>query len=359
MRSFLFYPMFFSLLFTVGCHSEHHHEEEASVFHVTSPIKQDTSVTKDYVCQIHSFQHIEIRAQERGYLEEIAIDEGQYVHAGKHMFQIMPRLYSAEVQRAKAEADEANIEYQNTKALADSNIVSKNELALAKAHLDRAMAELSLAQTHLDFTDIRAPFDGYIDRFHVRIGSLLEEGELLTTLSDNSKMWVYFNMPEAEYLDYEQNVKSDSLIKVKLIMANNKMFDQPGVVETIEADFDAETGNIPFRATFNNPKGLLRHGETGNIVITVPLKNALLIPQKATFEVMDKKFVYVLDEDNVLQSRHITVAEMPHLFAVKSGLEEGDKILLEGLRKVKSGDKIEWEFQTPDKVLASLELYAE
>ena len=137
----------------------------------------------------------------------------------------------------------------------------------------------------------------YIDRFQVRLGSLLDEGELLTTLSDNSKMWVYFNVPEAEYLDYQTETKTKQDLKVQLLMANNKYFDQVGEIRTIEADFNNETGNIAFRATFPNPKGLLRHGETGNVVIRVPFKNALLIPQKATFEVLDKKYVYVIDED--------------------------------------------------------------
>ena len=138
------------------------------------------------------------------------------------------------------------------------------------------------------------------------------------------------------------------------------MFDQAGVVETIEADFNNETGNIAFRATFPNPDGLLRHGETGSVVMTIPLKNALLIPQKATYEVMDKKFVFVLDAENVIHARQITIAgEMPHIYAVSKGLKEGDKILLEGLRKVQAGDKIKYDFLEPRKVLSNLELYAE
>src|SRR5690606_39327306 len=101
----------------------------------------------------------------------------------------------------------------------------------------------------------------------VRLGSLIDEGDLLTELSDNSKMWVYFNVPEAEYLDQMSNKSKDSLLRVDLKMANGKMFENKGVVETIEADFDNETGNIAYRATFPNPKGLLRFGETGNDVI--------------------------------------------------------------------------------------------
>lgn len=297
---------------------------------------------------------------ETGYLEKIYVDEGQFIKKGQLMFQIMPRLYQAELERAEAEANFAEIEYQNTKRLAETNVVAPNELALAKAKLDKAKAELSLAQVHLDFTQVRAPFDGIMDHFHVRLGSLVEEGELLSTLSDNHEMWVYFNVPEAEYLEYQTNVKKDSVINVKLQMANLKMFEFPGKVTTIEADFNNETGNIAFRATFPNPKGLLRHGETGNILVEKPLNNALLIPQKATFEVLDQRYVFVVDKDNVIRTRHIKVgAELTHLYEVKSGLEETDIILLEGLRKVKEGEKIEPDFQKPEYVLEHLELHAE
>ena len=335
-------------------------KESETEFLVTSPVKMDTTITEDYVSQISSIRHIELRAQERGYLQKIFVDEGQYVKKGQLLFQIMPNLYEAELQSAKAEASFAEVEYQNTKSLSDKNIVSPNELAMAKAKFDKAKAEVALAQVHLQFTEIRAPFDGIIDRFHVRPGSLVEEGELLTNLSDNSKMWVYYNVPEAEYLDYKTNAKKDSAVKVNLLMANNKLFKYPGVVETIEADFNNETGNIPFRATFPNPDGLLRHGETGNIQMSVPLNGALIIPQKATFEVLDKKYVYVVDKNNVLRSREITIgAEMPHIYAVKGGLAENDKILLEGLRLVREKDKIHYRFLEPTAVMAQLDLYAE
>ncbi|MCB0409554.1 MAG: efflux RND transporter periplasmic adaptor subunit [Flavobacteriales bacterium] len=343
-----------------SCQSEKGHKEEDVKYLVTSPLKKDTVITKDYVCQIKSIQHIELRALEKGYLENIYVDEGQFVKKGQPMFQIMPMLYQAEMKRAEAEANFAEIEYLNTKSLADSNIVSKNELALAKAKLDKANAELSLAQVHLSFTQIKAPFDGIMDRFQVRLGSLLEDGELLTSLSDNSQMWVYFNVPEVEYLDYMSNINKDSLMKVELLMANNKFFKYSGVVETIEADFNNETGNIAFRATFPNPEGLLRHGETGTVRITNPIKDALIIPQKTTFEILDQKYVFVIDKDHHIKSRSIKVdAELPHLYIVSDGLKEGDKILLEGLRKVKENDKIEYEFVQPKKVLSHLELYAE
>ncbi|GJQ23875.1 MAG: hemolysin D [Candidatus Brocadia sapporoensis] len=343
-----------------GCKTKHAEHEEEVKFQITSPLKKNTSITRDYVCQIHAIQHIELRALERGYLKKIYVDEGQSVKKGQLMFQILPIIYHAELDKAKAEAKLAEIEYLTTKSLADNNVVSPNELAMVKAKFDKAKAERELARAHVMFTEIRAPFDGLMNRFHVRLGSLLEEGDLLTTLSDNSEMWVYFNVPEAEYLDYKTNKKNDGQLQVKLLMANNQLFKYPGVISTIEADFNNETGNIAFRATFPNPERLLRHGETGDILMEKQLKNALLIPQKATFEILDRKYVFVIDENNVVRSRQITIAEeLPHLYVIKDGLTENDKILLEGLRKVRDKDKIACKYRDPNLVMTQLELYAE
>ncbi|MCP9768595.1 efflux RND transporter periplasmic adaptor subunit [Lacihabitans sp. LS3-19] len=348
-------------LCTFACKSENKEmKEEATNFTVTSPIKKDTTVIKQYVCQIKSIQNIEIRALEKGYLKGIYVDEGKFVKQGQMMFQIMPNIYEAELMKNEAEVKGAEIEVLNVKTLAEKNVVSKNELLMAEAKLEKAKAERQLAKVHLGFTQITAPFSGIMDRLKVRKGSLVDEGDLLTTLSDNSKMWVYFNVPEAEYLNYKTKTSKDKMLSVNLLMANNELFKHAGVVETIEGEFDNETGNIAFRATFPNPEGLLRHGETGNIQVTVPLKNAILIPQKATFEVLDKIYVYVIDKENKVRSRAITIAaEMPHLYAVASGLSTGDKILLEGLRKVKENEKIEFKFENPSEVITHLGLYAE
>lgn len=339
-----------------SCNSKEEHLEESSVFKVSSPITKDTVIYKEYVCQIRSSQHIELRALERGYLQDIYVDEGQHVKKGTLMFKIMPLIYQAEAQKAQAEVSFAEIEFQNTKRLADSNIVSKNELALAKARLDKSKAELASAQASLGFTDIRAPFDGIMDRFNVRLGSLLDEGELLSSLSDNSKMWVYFNVPESEYLDYMSTKKSSEIQKVKLQLANNTFFEEEGKVETIEADFNNETGNIAFRAAFQNPTGILRHGQTGNIFMPVVLKNALIIPQKACFQILNKNYVFVIDQENKVKTRLINIgAELPHMYVVTDGLSTGDKILIDGLRKVKNDEKIKYEFVKPSEVFYELE----
>jgi membrane fusion protein (multidrug efflux system) len=349
-----------------GQHAEAHEGHEGGEGHAqgrytaTTPWRTDTTVMRDYVCQVHSIQHIEVRALEKGYLQDILVDEGQMVREGQLMFRIRPVLYQAEVQRAQAEADLAGIEYSNTKALADSNVVSPAELAMAKARYDKAKAELGMAQAHLGFTEIHAPFSGIVGRFHVRKGSLLDEGELLTELSDNSAMWVYFNVPEAEYLAYKHSSKAGEGTKVALRLANGEQFAHEGAITAIESDFDNRTGNIAFRATFPNPEGLLRHGQTGNILMQTRLRNVLLIPQKATFEVLDHRYVFVIDKEDVVHSTRVEIgAELQHLFVVNDGLKEGDRFLLEGLRKVKDDMHVQYALLAPDPVVHHLDLYAE
>ena len=357
-KALMFIGLSFALL-PIGCQSHKEESTEKTTFNVTSPLVKDTIVLKEYVAQIKSLNHIEIRAQEKGYLQKIYVDEGQWVQKGQLLFKIMPNLYEADVNKAKAEAEYAQIEYKNTKQLYDNNVVAANELAMAKARYNKANAEVQAMKTHLQFTEIRAPFSGIIDRFHVRVGSLITEGDLMTELADNSKMWVYFNVPESEYLDHMTSSQNKPL-QVSLKMANGKMFEHQGIVETIEADFDNETGNIAYRATFPNPNGLLRFGQTGNIVIDQPYTNAMLIPQKATFEVLDKKYVYIVTKEGIIQSREIKIAsEIPHVYIVQSGIQPNDKILMEGLRLVKENEKINYKLITPLKALSNLELYAE
>ncbi len=350
----------FALVCISSCAPKKEEKEEAGKYAVTSPLRVDTSFTKEYVAQIRSIKNIEIRALEKGFLQNIYVDEGQFVKAGQTLFKIMPKIYEAELLKAQAEVDAAAIELQNTKALVDKNVVSKNEQAMAQAKLDQAKAEASLAKIHLSFTEIKAPFDGIIDRLPKKLGSLIDEGELLTTLSDNSRMYAYFNVSEPEYLDYQTNIKGRGNNQVNLLLANNKPLNYPGNVETIEGEFNNETGNIAFRANFPNPERLLKNGETGKVLMTVPLKNAMVIPQKATYEIQDKKFVFLVDKNGIVHSREITITgQMPDLYVIKTGITETDQILLEGVQKVKDDEKIEFVFQKPEEVIAHLRLKAE
>nr|WP_314836653.1 efflux RND transporter periplasmic adaptor subunit [uncultured Flavobacterium sp.] len=349
-----------ALLCLVSCTTKKEEKEEAGKFTVTNPVSIDTSFTKEYVSQIRSVRNIEIRAQEKGFLQNIYVDEGQFVKAGQLLFRIMPKMYEAELLKAQAEAKAAEIELQNAKTLADKNIVSKSEQFIAQAKLEQAKAEVALAKIHLSFTEIRAPFAGTIDRIPKKLGSLIDEGELLTSLSDNSTMFAYFNVSEPEYLEYQNNIKGRGNSAVSLLLANNKPLKYKGKVEVIESEFDSETGNISFRASFPNPDKLLKNGETGKVLMTVPVKNALIIPQKATYEIQDKMYVFVVDRNNVVRSREITLTgEMPDLYVVESGITANDRILLEGVQKVKEDDKIKFEYQKPKEVLNHLKLKAE
>ena len=177
----------------------------------------------------------------------------------------------------------------------------RSEVQLFEAKRDRAKAKAEMAKAELNFTNVIAPFDGIVDRQHEQLGSLINEGEILTTLSDNSVMWVYFNVPEKQYLEYMASSKQDKENqKIELELANDDKFPQPCInIDAIEGQFNNETGNIAFRADFPNPDGVLRHGQTGTILIHRTLKNALVIPQRATFELLDKRYVWVVGEDDV------------------------------------------------------------
>ncbi|GGH07278.1 efflux RND transporter periplasmic adaptor subunit [Pedobacter zeae] len=349
-----------TLLYVTGCTSKKEEKEEVATYSVTTPLRMDTSFTKEYVSQIKSVRNIEVRAQEKGYLQNIYVDEGQRVKAGQLLFKIMPKAAQSELLKAQAETKSAEIELENTRLLSDKNIVSKNELAMAKAKLQSANAETALAKFHLSNTEIRAPFDGTIDRIPLKLGSLVDEGALLTSLSDNSQVFAYFNVSEPEYLNYQSAAKAKSQQEVSLLLANGEFLKSKGKVEVIESEFDNETGNIAFRARFNNSDNLLRNGETGKIHMVVPLKNALIIPQKATYDIQDKTYVFVVDKNNKVHSRMITIAgDLPDLYIVGDGITVEDKILLEGVQKVKDDDKIAFKFQQPQEVLKQLRLKTE
>jgi membrane fusion protein (multidrug efflux system) len=317
--------------------------------------------TQQYVCQIHSRRHIEVCALESGYLDAIPVQEGQAVNEGDLMFKIRPVLYEAKLDSEEAEAQLVQIELNNTQQLFQKNVVSKQEVALAQAKLAKALAQVKLARAELNFTDIKAPFDGIIDRLHHQQGSLIAEGDILTTLSDNGVMWVYFNVPEAQYLEYKSGLDHNADdMQIELVLANGETFQQLGRINAIEADFNNETGNIAFRADFPNPAGLLRHGQTGSVLIKRILHNAIVIPQRATFEILDKRYAYVVEEDGMVHQREITVGhEMPDIYVIKDGLDVNEKIILEGIREVHDGEEIECEFSDPEEVLSNLKYEAE
>lgn len=349
-------------VFVTACNmNQQEPRPEASKIVVTSPQAKPITVTQPYVCQIHSQRHIKVRTLDMGYLDEIPIKEGQEVKKGDVMFKLIPVIYKAKLDAELAEQDAAQMELDFGKKLVDEKVVSKNEISLLKAKLARAHAKALLAEAELNFATVKAPFDGIVDHLHHQQGALVEEGDTLTTLSDNSVMWVYFNVPEASYLEYITELDHEQgALKIELKLANGKKFSQIGKIGAIEADFNNTTGNIPFRADFANPERVLRHGQTGKVLISRALNDVIVIPQRATFAVLDKRYVYVVDKQDVAHQREIEVQnELDDIFVIKAGLSVDDKIVLEGVREVRDGEKLKYEYRNPDQVLANLKYHAE
>ncbi|MCB9853067.1 MAG: efflux RND transporter periplasmic adaptor subunit [Phycisphaerales bacterium] len=337
-------------------------EHEQHTIWVTSPNKQDVTITQQYVCQIHSRRHIDVCTLQSGYLEEIEVNEGQKVAAGDALFKILPTLYEARLEAERAEAEVARIECNNTRKLVEQQVVSGPELALAEAKLAKAEAQVKLAEVELNFTVIKAPFDGIIDRLHEQQGSLVDEGDMLTTLSDNSLMWVYFNVPEAQYLEYmADEEKASATHAIELVLANGQTFSESGSIGAIEANFNNETGNIAFRADFPNPNFLLRHGQTGKVLIHRTSQGALVIPQRATFTILAKRYVYVVGADNVVRQREIEVEhELDDIFVLESGLTKDEKFVIEGVAQVRDGQKLEqYKVRSPYEALSNQKFHAE
>ncbi|HVX15154.1 MAG TPA: efflux RND transporter periplasmic adaptor subunit [Pirellulales bacterium] len=346
-----------------ACSKEEHHEEVHKIV-PTYPQSQAVTLTQQYVCQIHSQRHIKVRALEMGYLEAITVKEGQAVKEGDLLFKVIPILYQKNAEVRKAEASLAQLEYKYSQQLLRDDVVSKNEVLLLEAKMKRAEANADLATAELNFATVKASFDGIIDRLYQQQGSLVQKGEVLTTMSDNSVMWVYFNVPEARYLEYVSNLKQNEELQIELVLANGNKFDQLGKMAwdgnswktgAIEADFNNQTGNISFRADFPNPGRLLRHGQTGTVLISKVQKDAVVIPQKATFEVLAKRYVYVVDDDNVAHQREIAVEhDLDDIFVIKSGVDVNEKIVLEGIRQIRDGDKVEIEDHPSGQLAANL-----
>lgn len=347
-------------------------KEESQTVVLTTPSIMDVPTSQAYVCRMQSRRHIEIRALDEGYLEEIPIQEGQAVRAGERLYELYPVLYRTRLEAEKAELRLAEINLQNTEKLAEKGFVSAPELARATAERDRAKANFDRATAEAGFTSIVAPFDGIVGRQLMQQGSLIEAKDALTTLSDNSVMWVYFNVPEADYLRFKSlrgatNTGSPRTLElagatIQLRLANGRIFDRnASTTLTIESEFNRETGNIEFRADFPNPDGLLRHGETGTLLINQRLSGAVVIPQRATFEILDRRYVYVVDDQGIAHQREIKVAsELEDIFVLSSGLSVNEKFVLEGVRQVRDGAKLErTETRAAKDALKDLKLHAE
>ena len=331
---------------------------------------QTTSLHREYVGNINAIRNVEIYARVKGYLEEIYVDEGQEVRKGQVLFRINDEEYQAELAKAKAnlqsaiaEAKAAELEVSRIKLLVDKKIISKIEwevaetrVLAAQARIEEARSAQTNATIHLSRTRIRAPFDGMINRIPYKAGSLIEEGTHLTSVSDTRKVYVYFNVSENEYLEFikarKLNEGGQSGI-VELDLADGSAFPDKGRIQTVEGEFDEGTGSIAFRAEFPNPDKLLKHGSSGTIRLTNSIDDALLVPQKAVFEIQDKSYVYLLDANNqVKMTSFVPKARFSNFYLVQSGLQPGDRIVYEGIQALKNGTTIRPKIVSADVVSA-------
>lgn len=324
-------------------------------FPVISPVVMDTIYNQEYVADIQSVQNVELRSRVKGFIEDIHVDEGKYVKAGQLLFTISSKEYKEALIKSKAllkstiaEAKAAELDVKNVQTLVDKNVVSKTELEMAQAKLDAANAKIEEAKSdeasavlNLSFTQIKAPFDGIINRIPNKKGSLIDEGTLLTSISNNKEMFAYFNVSERDYLDFISKSKSDKKEEITLVLANDQLHSHKGFVETVDGEFDKTTGNIAFRARFSNPDGILKHGSSGKVRLKNELKNAMIISQRSTFEIQEINYVFVINKDSIVQMKSfVPKLRLPSLYVVESGLLPTDQIIYEGIQRVKEGDKI-------------------
>ena len=331
----------------------------------------DTVLQTAYVADIQAIKNVEIRARVKGFLENIYIDEGRLVKKGQLLFSINADEYRtalskarAALQNAEAAARATQLEVERVQILVDKHVVVPSELEVAKARLaadkaniDEARTSVTSAENHLSYTAVRAPFDGLIDRIPLKPGSLIDEGTLLTSLSDISAMYAYFSFPENEYLQYQRTrhlagqnnhgqgqdstgqlahgLPSD---KVTLVLADGSSYPYSGIIETVEGEIEQTTGSIDFRARFPNPQQLLRHGATARLYISTRADSILLVPQRSVFDIQDKSYVYLVDKDNKLHMQNFEpLTRFSHYYIVKQGLHPSDRILYEGAQNVREG----------------------
>ena len=318
-----------------------------------------------YPATIKVQQDIEIRARVSGYITKLCVDEGAVVHKGQPLFLIDAVPYQKAVQAAEAAVEVAKANVATTQLTVDSktelhaqNIISdydlqtaKNSLASAKAALAQAEAQLASARNDLSYTTITSPSDGVVGTIPFRVGSLVgtTTQEPLTVVSDINKMFVYFSMNEKQLLaltrqkDGSVNSMIGAMPEVQLQLADGTMYPAKGKIETLSGVIDLSTGAVQMRATFPNAQRLLRSGGTGTVLIPSVLDSALLIPQSATYEVQDKKFVYVLGDSSKVKNTEITVFPLDNgkQYVVTSGLKPGEQVVVEGVATLRDGMPIQ------------------
>jgi membrane fusion protein (multidrug efflux system) len=327
--------------------------------------EQSTQLFKDYPTKLQGQQTVEIRSKITGYIEQILVDEGASVRKGQVLFRlnandVQATVRSAEAQVKVAEADlfTAQVNVEKTKPLVEKNIISKFELQSVEstqkskeAQLAQAKANMENAKANLQYTLITSPADGTIGTFPYRVGSLVSSStaEPLTTVSNTLNMYAYFSFNEKEFLTITKGLEGKNLQDkfaklpgVSLVMADNSVYDKEGRIETASGLVDPQTGAINVRASFPNSEGLLRSGGSGLVRIPQYIDSAIIIPQKTSYELQGKHFVYVVGAGNKVHNTEIEVliGNLKDSYVVTSGLKAGDQVVLEGIAALRNDTEI-------------------
>jgi membrane fusion protein (multidrug efflux system) len=316
---------------------------------------KDTVVSNKFVADVHAKNNVEIHARIPGLLDKVFVSEGQKVRKGQVLFKISD--IELQIQLLKADAVYkstladlriANVELEQAQTLFNKRVIADKELELAKAKHDAASAKVAHAAAEkkainqqISFTTIRAPFDGTVDRIPFKEGSLVENGSLLTTISQLDDVYAYFSIPENTYFQMMEDKTLHTQGEIKLVLPNGMVYDQMGELKTADGEIDRQTGSIQYKAKFHNPQGFIKHGTSGKLIISEPKTNAIVIPQKAVFSIQDKQYVFLVQKDGVVKMTNITIGTtLDDVYILNDGLKSDDLIVKEGTQSLRDGDKI-------------------
>jgi len=323
------------------------------------------SIFSEYPASIEGTTHIEVRPQVSGILTHLYQDEGSYVKKGQILFKIDERPYieqlnqaNAQLLAARATLENAELEVEKKQELVKHGVLTDYQLKavtsqrnLAKANVQQALANVAAAKINVDYTAVRAATNGFIGRNIKKLGSLVgpADTEPLTHLSDVQQLHVYFSLAEKDFIAFKQEYSGESLQQilqhlppVSLILSDQSVYAQPGRVDMVDGQFDKNTGSITLRATFANPGAILRNGNTGRIRLERKLANVFLIPQTATLEIQDKKYLYVLNQENkVTQVSIKVIGKTGTNYIVEEGIQQGNRIVSKGIDNLKDGEIIQ------------------
>jgi membrane fusion protein (multidrug efflux system) len=381
MRKYLYtgIPILSALIVLQSCHSSQAGGGYAAPPPPNLPVITITdrpfTTYREYTASLEGSNDIEIRPQVNGYIEKIFVDEGAFVKKGQPLFKINDQPYQealnnaiAALAVARANQSAAEIEVNKLEPLVQNNVISPIQLKTAKASYDastayvaQANATVGNAKINIGYALIKAPVDGYIGRVHIKIGSLVgtTNQDPLTNISEVKDVRAYFSVSETAFLRFKDEYpgktleeKIKNLPPVELILSDNTVYALKGRVEIVAGQFTTGSGAIPFRASFPNPNGVLRSGNTGRVRISVTLPAGPVIPQEATYELQDKMFVFVLGDSNKVVNTSVQVAARAgNYYLVDNGIKAGDKIVFSGVDKLSDGAKIDPEPMSLDSLL--------